>query len=183
MSLKTAIITLFCIFSLFQKIFPADVKSVTYGAYQFELVVVLPGAPEDIYDAITCDISHWWDHTFSEKPNRFYIDAKPGGGFYEIFDESGDGVQHAVVIVAQRGKLLRFDGPLGLSGRAVQGVYTYSLESVSADSTQLKLEAHLSGKIDMKLAKIVENVWAHFIFKRLNPYINSEVYRTRKGKE
>jgi hypothetical protein len=180
---KSVYITLFCVFLIFQSILRADVKSIAYGAYQFEQIVVLPGTPEEIYDAVTGDISPWWDHSLSEKPSRFYIEAKPGGGFYEIFDDSGDGVQHAVVIIAQRGKLLRLDGPLGLSGRAVQGVYTYYLESVSTDSTRLKLEAHLSGEIDMKRAKIVEDVWAHFIFKRLSPYINSEEYKTQKGKE
>lgn len=58
--------------------------------------------------AITGDISGWWDHLFSERPLKFYIDLKPGGGFFEVYDESGDGVKHATVTVAERSKMLRF---------------------------------------------------------------------------
>ncbi len=88
-----------------------------YGVFSFEKELTLPGSPEVIYHAITGDISGWWDHSFSSSPAKFYIEPRPGGGFYEIIDESGDGVLHATVIYAQRGKLLRFDGPLGFSGK------------------------------------------------------------------
>ena len=131
----------------------SEVISGRYGVFQFTHQVMLPGNPDQIYDAITGDISGWWDHSFSEKPLKFFIEPKPGGGFYEIIDESGDGILHAVVIFAQRGKMLRFDGPLGLTGQAVQGVYTYSFEAMPEDSTQLKLDAHLSGEIDAEVAK------------------------------
>jgi len=159
--------------------FSAEIERGTYGVFQFSKIVALPGNPEQIYDAITGDISGWWDHSFSEKPLKFFIEAKPGGRFYEIFDESGDGVIHGIIIFARRGKMLRFEGPLGLSGRAVQGVYTYSFESIPEDSTQLKLDVHLSGEIDEKTAEIVENVWSHFIFDRFKPYIEAEKHITK----
>jgi hypothetical protein len=47
--------------------------------------------PEAVYDAATGDISGWWDHYTSEHPKKLYLEAKPGGGFYEIFNDSGDG--------------------------------------------------------------------------------------------
>ena len=75
-----------------------------YGVFSFEQQLTLPGTPNEIYDAITGDISGWWDHSFSEKPYKLYIEPKPGGGFYEIFNESGDGVKHATVTVADRGR-------------------------------------------------------------------------------
>ena len=93
-----------------------DSTALKYGAFAFEIITVLPGPPETVYDAITGDLSGWWDHTFSEKPARFYLEAKPGGGFWELFDDEGNGVLHATVIYAHRPHLLRFDGPLGLSG-------------------------------------------------------------------
>lgn len=65
------------------------IEPLTVGGFSFVLALTLPGAPEAIYDAVTGDISGWWDHSFSEKPARFYIEPKPGGGFWEIFDESG----------------------------------------------------------------------------------------------
>ena len=179
MTYRKSKLVLFVILTLSGYAFSTEIISGKYGVFQFTHTVILPGDPEQIYDAITGDISGWWDHSFSEKPLKFFIEAKPGGQFYEIFDESGDGVIHAVVILAQRGKMLRFDGPLGLSGRAVQGVYTYSFESMRADSTQLKLDVHLSGEIDAEVAKIVEKVWSHFILDRFKPYIESGKHITK----
>ena len=143
-----------------------------YGCYAFTFDVELPGAPEEIYDAITGDISGWWDHSFSENPKRFYVEPKPGGGFLEIFDEEGNGVLHATVLVADRGKLLRMNGPLGLSGQAVDGVYTYRF-AAAGENTTLTLEANLAGQITEEVAGIVEGVWRHFLIEQFKPYVES----------
>ena len=58
----------------------ADSSSISYGAFAFEIRTTVPGNPEAIFDAITGDVTGWWDHTFSEKPTRLYLEAKPGGG-------------------------------------------------------------------------------------------------------
>ena len=149
----------------------ADVTELTYGCFRIEYELTLPGSPPLIYDAITGDISGWWDHSFSESPLHFYLEAKPGGGFYEIFDEEGNGVLHATVIAADRGKLLRFDGPLGLSGRAIKMVHTYQFIPNGSDSTLLKLTVNISGEIEEKLATTVDQVWKHFLFEQFKPYI------------
>jgi len=148
-------------------------QKLNYGSFSFVHNVTLPGTPEIIYDAITGDISGWWDHTFSERPSRFYIEAKPGGGFWEIFDDSGDGVLYATVIYAQRGKLLRFDGPLGLSGKATQIVTTYKFNSVGEDSTKLSVEVRGSGELEEGINEVVKSVWHHFIFEQFKPYIEA----------
>ena len=132
------------------------------------------------YDAITGEISGWWDHSFSEKPYRLYIEPKPGGGFFEIFDESGDGVLHATVIYAQRGKLLRFQGPLGLSGTALQLVCTYEFKAVGEDSTKLKLSVHGSGEVDKGIPEIIEKVWDHFLLEQFKSYIESGSHLKKK---
>ncbi len=154
----------------------AENKELIYGAFSINHEIKLPGKPEIIYDAITGDISDWWDHSFSEKPAKFYIDAKPGGGFYEIFDESGDGVLHATVIAAQRGKLLRFDGPLGLAGKAIKLVTTYNFDAVSDDSTLLKITVNGYGEYDPSWPPLIDNVWKHFIFEQFKPYVESGKY-------
>lgn len=144
-----------------------------YGAFSFEQRLTLPGAPEVIYDAISGDISGWWDHSFSEKPYRFYIEPRPGGGFYEIFNEQGDGVLHATVIYAERGKRLRFEGPLGLAGKAVTLVCTYEFEAAGGDSTLLELSVHAAGEIEDGAEQIVKRVWQHFLVERFKPYVES----------
>lgn len=141
--------------------------------------VVLPGQPDVVYDAATGDISGWWDHTFSEKPEKFYIEAKPGGGFYEIFDESGDGVKHATVIMAQRGKLLRFEGPLGLSGNAIHMIHTYEFSEQGSDSTMLKLTVNALGEVNKQLADTVDRVWYHFLFEQFRPYMEEVMSREK----
>ncbi|MGD9899503.1 MAG: hypothetical protein AB7T22_10305 [Calditrichaceae bacterium] len=151
----------------------ADGRQNNYGVFSFEQQLTLPGTPDLVYDAITGDISEWWDHSFSESPLRFYIDPKPGGGFYEIFDESGNGVLHATVIYANRGKALRFDGPLGLSGKAVQMVTTYMFDAAGSDSTTLKVSVHVAGEVDEGLRETVKAVWHHFIFERFGPYMET----------
>ena len=154
---------------------PAATPQDTQTAFTFQMQLNLPGKPEAIYDAITGDISGWWDHKFSENPAKFYIDPKPGGGFYEIFDESGDGVLHATVIYAQRGKILRLDGPLGLSGKAITMVYTLSFEPAGTDSTTLALEVHGSGEFEPSVPGLVQSVWKHFLFDRFKPFVEGRL--------
>jgi len=150
------------------------------SVFSFSFEVTLPAPPAEIYDALTGDISGWWDHHFSEKPYRLYIEAKPGGGFMEIFDVSGDGARHATVILAERGKRLRFDGPLGLSGRAVQMVTSYDLAPSGQGATVLTLSVHGSGEIEETVPGLVENVWRHFLVERFKPYIESGAYKKAK---
>ena len=141
--------------------------------FSFEYELNLPGTPETIFDAVTGDISGWWDHSFSEEPLKFYIEPKPGGGFYEIINENGDGFRHAEVIACERGKLLRFQGPLGLSGRAVTMVHSYEFVPVGNDSTKMKLSVHAMGEFSEGLPKIIKGVWKHFLIERLKPYIEA----------
>jgi hypothetical protein len=143
------------------------------SGFTFEHNLMLPGSTEEIYDAVTGDISGWWDHSFSENPLKFYIDPKPGGGFYEIFNESGDGVLHATVIFAERGKMLRMDGPLGLSGQAVTLVITYTFEQADPEITKLSLTVNGSGEIEEATSEVVKKVWHHFLFDQLKPYVES----------
>jgi hypothetical protein len=152
-------------------------KSKTPG-FSFEYEVILPGTSEEIFDAVTGDISGWWDHSFSDNPLKFYIDPKPGGGFYEIFNDSGDGVLHATVIYAERGKMLRMDGPLGLSGKAVTLIITYTFEEVESTSTKFKVAVNGSGEIAEGVPDVVKNVWHHFIFEQLKPYVEAGKHKS-----
>ncbi len=144
-----------------------------YDAFSFTKELTLPGTPEVIFDAATGDISGWWDHSFSKNPVEFYIEPIPGGGFWEFFDDEGNGVLHATVIAADRGKLLRFDGPLGLAGIAIQLVTTYTFEPVGSDSTLMKISVHGAGEVEDGTPAIVDKVWDHFIFERFKPYIET----------
>jgi len=71
--------------------------------FSFEMNFSYPGDPVFVYDHLTGDISDWWDHSFAENPEKLFIEARPGGGFYEIFDKQGNGALHATVNPPQRG--------------------------------------------------------------------------------
>jgi uncharacterized protein YndB with AHSA1/START domain len=155
-----------------------EVKSLAIGGYSIELEVVLSAPPEAVYDAATGDVSGWWDHHFSEHPKKLYIEPKPGSGFYEIFNDAGDGVLHATVNLAERGKRLRFTGPLGLSGRAVDLVTTWEFKPEGA-GTRMRVTCNAVGQLSMEEAKAIDQVWQHFIGDRLKGYIESGAYRKK----
>lgn len=141
-----------------------------YGTFAFTDSIRLAGAPSEVYDAITGDVTGWWDHSFSKQPYKMYIEPRPGGGFFEIFSANGDGVLHATVTAAHRGALLRFAGPLGLAGRAVDMVTTWTFTASGADSTVLVIAVAAAGDVDETLGKLVRGVWQHFLKERFTPY-------------
>jgi len=142
--------------------------------FQFEMNFIYPGTPGFVYDNLTGDISDWWDHSFSPNPLKIVLEAKPGGAFLEIFDESGDGAKHATVIFAKRGEMLRMEGPLGLSGTALTMVSTYTLSRSGSNTCNLKLNVSGSGEVEEGMPKIVEEVWEHFLWERFKPYIEKK---------
>lgn len=137
--------------------------------FHFVLEAELPGDLNFAYALVTGDVSGWWDHTFSENPVRLYVDARPGGGFYELFDEAGNGVEHARVIFASPGEKLTMAGPLGFSGWATEIVFTYEFEAIESGSL-LRLTVNGSGQMKEGWGDSVEAVWRHFIFDQLVPY-------------
>lgn len=151
----------------------ADNRLLKTGAFEVTHQLTLPGSPDVIFDTVTGDISKWWDHSMSETPLKFYIEPQPGGGFFEIFDQEGNGVQHAEVIYADRGKLLRFDGPLGLSGSAIQVITSYQFYPVGTDSTRLEMTLHAIGEMQEDWPEVVDRVWYHFLFERLKPFVEN----------
>ena len=142
--------------------------------FTFEMHFSYPGSPEFVYDHLTGDISPWWDHSFSGNPDSLYIEAKPGGGFYELFDKSGNGVKHAEVIYAKRGEILRMEGPLGLSGQALTLVVTCTLEEAKEDETMLTLTVNGAGQFTDETPEIVRQVWEHFLWEQFKPYIEEK---------
>ncbi len=156
---------------------PAAIERPEVDAFAFEHVLMLPGPPEEIYDAATGDISGWWDHSLSGDPARLVLEPWPGGRFLEVFEEgSRDGVVHATVTIAQRGELLRFEGPLGLTGHAIHGVYTYRFEP-AGDSTRMTLSVRMAGEMADGWPEVVERVWRHFIYDRFVPYVERGAHR------
>jgi uncharacterized protein YndB with AHSA1/START domain len=158
----------------------AQPKETKLSGYTIEQEIVLPGSPAEVYDAVTGDISPWWDHKFTPKPKKFYLEPRPGGGFYEIFNDAGDGGLNATVIYAERGKRLRFTGPLVLSGKVADFAVTYDL-AADPGGTLFHLTVNIAGQLPDGIEKIVDSVWHHLLVERLKPYLESPEYKKRAG--
>ena len=153
------------------------IKSSEIG-FAIEHELMLPVPPMEAYDAMTGDVSGWWDHSFSETPVEFYIDPRPGGAFMEIFDKEGNGVLHATVTYAHRGKLLRMEGPLGLAGNPFTLVMTFVYERHDG-GTLVEFKASAMGEMEEGWAEAVDGVWHHFLFERLKPYVEAGKHKQR----
>jgi hypothetical protein len=157
----------------------AELSAQPVTGWKITHVVTLPGSPERVYDAATGDIAPWWDHTFKEKPVRLVIEPWAGGGFWEIWNDAGEGVRHATVTWAERGRRLRFEGPLGLAGEGIQMAVTWDF-AARGDSTELACTANLAGAVPPGVEKAVAAVWSHFLSGRLKPYVESGRDREKK---
>ena len=150
----------------------AEILARDTDGFEIRQEIVLPTDPETLYDTVTGDISGWWDHHFSQHPRKFYIEPRPGGGFYEIFDDQGNGVLHGTVTWAERGKRLRFQGPLGLAGYPIQLVVTYDF-TAQEGGTRLTVTARAHGQVKEGWPEAVDSVWHHFLYEGLAPYLQA----------
>jgi hypothetical protein len=155
----------------------AEMKSLTIGGFEFSNAITVPGTPEAVFDLFTGDISSWWDHHFVEKPKKLFIDPKPGGGFYEIFDDAGNGALHASVIYADRGKTLRMVGSLGFSGHPLDLVCSLDFEAIEDGGTRVKLTVRAAGEMQEGWGAAVEETWKHFLVEQFKPYAEAKLSR------
>lgn len=91
-----------------------------------KLVIAAP--PGKVWDTIVRP-SVWWskDHSYSGIAANLSIDPRPGGCWCEKL--TGGAIEHARVIYADRGKVLRVDGAFGpLQSGAVIGTLTFALK-------------------------------------------------------
>ena len=139
------------------------VKRLETGGFSIQQKITVPVTPDVAYDLATGDLSGWWDHKFSERPAQFCLEPRAGGGFWELYDDAGNGVRHAVVIFAQRGRLLRFEGPLGLTGNAIQMIHTYEFAAAAGGGTELTLTVNAAGQLEAAWPQLVAGGWQHFL--------------------
>jgi hypothetical protein len=156
---------------------PADVATFELRGVTLTKELVLPGTPVEIFDAFTGDVSGWWDHTFSGAPASLVIEPHVGGGFWERFDDAGNGVQHADVIAADRGKLLRLRGPFGFAGDALDLVHTFRFADAGEGRTRLSLTLNAAGQIDDDGVAALDGVWTHFLEGRFRPWVEAGRHR------
>jgi hypothetical protein len=106
----------------------ADVRDVQEAGFHLETVRMIEDRPEAVYQRLT-KVSQWWDgaHSWSGSARNLSLQPRAGGCFCEKL-KGGGSVQHARVVFAQPGRLLRMEGAFGpLQEMPVQAVLTFSL--------------------------------------------------------
>ncbi|MGZ5079489.1 MAG: alpha/beta fold hydrolase [Usitatibacter sp.] len=113
--------------------------------------------PPALYAAIA-QVGKWWSpaHTYSGDAAKLAMDPRAGGCFCETW--GANSVQHARVIQAQPGKMLRLEGSLGpLQEMAVHGVMTFTIDQ-EGGKTALTLAYRVRGAPDAALDKLAPAV-------------------------
>jgi len=110
---------------------PAQAEVVDRSPVGFTVRTTVPiaASADAVYRALVQEVGTWWDagHTFSGNAANLRLDPRPGGCFCEMLPDGG-GVEHAVVVNAVPGELLRLRGALGpLQGTGVTGALTWQL--------------------------------------------------------
>jgi len=139
----------------------AAVSETRENAFTIEAVVMVDAAPTATYRSLI-RVGSWWDpkHTWSGSAKNLKLDARGGGCFCEKLANGGS-VQHARVLFAQPGMLLRLDGALGpLQNMAVTGVLSFAL-APDGPGTRVTMTYRVAGALSMdstKLAPLVDQV-------------------------
>jgi len=137
----------------------ADVVESSRTAFIVKSVASIAAPPDKVYDALVKDVGRWWDpeHTFSGDSRNLSIDARPGGCFCERL-ERGGGVQHAIVIFAAPGQMLRLTGALGpLQEGGLAAALSWALAK-APEGTQMTLTYVVGGQYPGGLTKIAPAV-------------------------
>ena len=141
----------------------ADVIDRAPTGFTTRTVVTIAAAPDRVYQSLL-GIADWWnpEHTYSGKSANLRLDAKPGGCFCETLPNGG-GIEHAVVVYVDPGRVLRLRGALGpLQQLGVAGSLTWTLEAAGTGTTATVTYAvggYAAGGLD-GLATIVDEVIA-----------------------
>jgi uncharacterized protein YndB with AHSA1/START domain len=157
----------------------AEVVETRDGFFKIQSVVLVDLPPATAWRALS-RVPAWWDsaHTWSGAARNLSLEARAGGCFCEKLADGGS-VQHARVVFAQPGQLLRLDGALGpLQEMAVTGTLTYSL-APDGPGTRVTMSYAVAGALTLdsvKLAPLVDQVMTSQL-DRLRNYANSKASR------
>jgi uncharacterized protein YndB with AHSA1/START domain len=132
----------------------ADVLETSPNAFTVESSAVIKAAAVPAYAALIKPAA-WWDpaHTWSGEARNLSIDARAGGCFCEQLPNGGS-VEHARVIFAQPGKLLRFDAALGpFQSMPVKGVLTFSFKT-EGEGIRVTVNYRVAGTFTLESAQL-----------------------------
>lgn len=153
----------------------AETSAVSATGFTSSFSLEVDSDPDKVWTAFT-QLPRWWSgmHTWSGQAANLSLDAQAGGCWCERWGE-GQSVQHARVVLAQPGSVLRLHGSLGpLQDLPVQGVLTFATARRDG-ATRLRVSYRVGGPPDAgleKLAPLVDRVIGEQV-ARLKTYIET----------
>jgi uncharacterized protein YndB with AHSA1/START domain len=134
----------------------AEVTHSGPSGFVSEHTLVVQGSPDEVFIALTDQVSEWWDasHSYSGEAANFSLSAVAGGCFCERLPDGGS-VEHMRVLFAAPGRLLRLSGGLGpLQGMGASGAMDFALEADGVDRTRLRYRYTVSGYVPTGLENL-----------------------------
>ena len=125
----------------------ADVKSATEAGFDLAKVVDISAPPAAVFAALAKP-ARWWNgaHSYSGNAANLVIEPRAGGCFCERLPGGGS-VEHARVIYAAPGKMLRLQGGLGpLQAEAVIATLSFTLHPAGA-GTRVEMRYVVGGYV------------------------------------
>ncbi len=121
-----------------------------------------------VWAALTNDIGRWWAVRLGEEGSSISLDPRLGGHFEERWGD-GEGIVWGCVIDLRRGKRLRLNGNLGMTGAGTND-FTYELEE-KGKNTLLKLSHHGIGYRDPETEENYRKGWITLFNDYLTPWL------------
>ena len=161
----------------------ADTSAVSSSGFTSSFRAEIQTAPAQAWGAVR-QLPRWWSpaHTYSGSAANLSLDAQAGGCWCERWRDAAGAshsVQHAQVVLAQEGRVLRLNGAFGpLQDMAVVGVLTIVTATGTGAETGkhfLRMTYRVAGGSEAgldKLAPVVDGVIGEQ-FKRLKALIET----------
>jgi hypothetical protein len=161
----------------------ADTSAVSSSGFTSSFRAEITPTPTQAWAAIV-QMPRWWNpsHTYSGSGAHLSLDAQAGGCFCERWRDAAGAshsVQHAQVVLAQEGRVLRLNGALGplqdLAATGVLTIVTSAGAGAEAGKHFLRMTYRVTGGADSgldKLAPAVDGVIGEQ-FKRLKSMIET----------
>ncbi len=129
--------------------------------------IVIEADPSRVFKAITTGTAIWWSapHLQRQSANDLVMEPKIGGRFYErwtISHHDTCGALHATVTAIDPPKLLRLQGPFGMTERAAWGTASIELKGIK-DGTHVHFSYHAFGELDEAIEVEYSRGWADLL--------------------
>lgn len=143
---------------------PAAAKVIDQGDIGFTVAHTahVAAPPADVWTMLRSP-QKWWskEHSWSGDAGNFWLDSQAGGCFCEKLPDSGAGpgsVQHARIIFAKPGQMLRMSGAFGpLQSEALTGTLTIQIKETPTGSA-IRFDYVVGGYMRFKVGEIAPAV-------------------------